>query len=55
MAQKDLIDVIDFSRLEALNVTPKTPADNVLKQGYRDQDELLVVSDADEQVGGSPI
>lgn len=49
--QKDLLDVIDFQNSEVLNSkTANSGLNNCLKQGYRDQDELFLESDADEQV-----
>lgn len=41
---------IDFSGLECLNEAPNHGVANVLKQGYREQDELYLESDTDEQV-----
>ncbi len=49
---KDLIDLIEWPALEVLNLRGDT-APNALKQGYRDQDELVLESDADEQVSSS--
>jgi len=46
----DLLDKITFSGCEALNKTSSTSIDNVLKQGLRDQDTLLLESDADDQL-----
>lgn len=50
MAQKDLLDAIDFSALECLNEQPSHSAANVLKQGYREDDGLYLESEADEQL-----
>ncbi|KXZ54107.1 hypothetical protein GPECTOR_5g21 [Gonium pectorale] len=47
---KDLLEHIDFASLECLNHAPGHGADNVLKQGYREQDELYLESDTDEQL-----
>jgi hypothetical protein len=49
-AAKDLLDFIDWSQVECLNEDPKHPAANALKQGYREQDDLVLASDADEQL-----
>ncbi len=43
----DLVDEIDWSACEVLNATGSLQ--NVLKQGLRDQEGLLLESDADEQ------
>mmetsp|Transcript_14766 Transcript_14766/g.36840 ORF Transcript_14766/g.36840 Transcript_14766/m.36840 type:complete len:172 (-) Transcript_14766:473-988(-) len=49
--QKDLLDVIDFNSSEVLNSkNANAGLNNCLKQGYRDQDELYLESDADEQL-----
>ncbi|PNW70683.1 hypothetical protein CHLRE_17g730250v5 [Chlamydomonas reinhardtii] len=50
MAAKDLLEHIDFSGLECLNEAPNHGVANVLKQGYREQDELYLESDTDEQL-----
>ncbi|GFR46748.1 hypothetical protein Agub_g8373 [Astrephomene gubernaculifera] len=47
---KDLLEHIDFSSLECLNEAPGHGADQVLKQGYREQDGLYLESDTDEQL-----
>eukprot|EP00798_Chlamydomonas_sp_ICE-L_P004154 gene4154-14252_t len=49
-SNKDLLDAIDFTCLECLNEKPEKNAANAIKQGYRDQDELFLESDADEQL-----
>ena len=46
-AMVDLVDEIDWSACEVLNATGSLQ--NVLKQGLRDQEGLLLESDADEQ------
>ena len=43
----DLVDEIDWSACEVLNATGSLQ--NVLKQGLRDQEGMLLESDADEQ------
>lgn len=48
---KDLLEFIEFQSLECLNETKPGSVANVLKQGYREDDGLLLESDADEQVG----
>lgn len=47
---KDLLEHIDFSTLECLNEAPNHVAALALKQGYREQDELFLESDTDEQL-----
>ncbi|KAG2487672.1 hypothetical protein HYH03_013673 [Edaphochlamys debaryana] len=47
---KDLLEHIDFASLECLNEAPGHGVANVLKQGYREQDELFLESDTDEQL-----
>ncbi|EFJ42379.1 hypothetical protein VOLCADRAFT_109365 [Volvox carteri f. nagariensis] len=47
---KDLLDHIDFSSLECLNEAPNHGAALAMKQGYREQDELYLESDTDEQL-----
>lgn len=51
-AMTDLEGSINWSRCEILNTTKPGPhcVDSLLKQGYRDQEEMLVESDADEQL-----
>mmetsp|Transcript_6395 Transcript_6395/g.17061 ORF Transcript_6395/g.17061 Transcript_6395/m.17061 type:complete len:168 (+) Transcript_6395:75-578(+) len=46
----DLCDYISYQSLECLNQRPEKPAGNALKQGYRDQEDLVLESDADEQL-----
>ncbi|PNH10353.1 hypothetical protein TSOC_002935 [Tetrabaena socialis] len=47
---KDLLEHIDWSQLECLNEQGLHTATNALKQGYREQDELYLESDTDEQL-----
>ena len=47
---KDLLEFIEWSSLECLNETKQGSVANVLKQGYREDDGLVLESDADEQV-----
>jgi len=49
-AMVDLEDKIDWAKCEALNKTNQSSLQNVLKQGLRDQEMLLLESDADEQL-----
>ena len=50
-AMTDLESSISWSGCEVLNATkPADAAGSLLKQGLRDQAEMLVVSDADEQL-----
>lgn len=46
----DLSQHIDWSSVECLNAKPGTSIENVLKQGYREDDALLLQSDTDEQL-----
>lgn len=46
----DLEDCILWDSCECLNRTPKSSVANILKQGLRDQEMLLLESDADEQL-----
>ena len=46
-AMVDLVDEIDWSACEVLNATGSLK--NVLQQGLRDQEGMLLESDADEQ------
>lgn len=48
--QKDLIEQIDFGHVECLNENPDRPWSYALKQGYREDDGLVLESDADEQL-----
>ncbi len=52
-APKDLLESIDWSMTECLNC--KGDPGNALKQGYREQDELYLETDADEQVSSSTV
>lgn len=49
-AMVDLEDVIAWDACECLNRTPKSAVTNILKQGMREQEALLLESDADEQL-----
>ena len=51
-AMVDLVDEIDWSACEVLNATGSLQ--NVLKQGLRDQEGMLLESDADEQATALP-
>ena len=46
----DLADHIDWSACEVLNAAGSSSVRNVLEQGLRDQQEMLLESDADEQL-----
>lgn len=46
----DLEDQIVWDSCEALNRTSKSSMGNILKQGLRDQAEMVLESDADEQL-----
>uniref|UniRef100_A0A061S3X8 Pith domain-containing protein n=1 Tax=Tetraselmis sp. GSL018 TaxID=582737 RepID=A0A061S3X8_9CHLO len=46
----DLLDYIDWSSVECLNQQPGKELSNALKQGYRENDELYLESDTDEQL-----
>ncbi|XP_030442208.1 PITH domain-containing protein At3g04780 isoform X1 [Syzygium oleosum] len=48
--QVDLSDFIDWSGVECLNQSATHSLPNALKQGYREDDGLLLESDADEQL-----
>ncbi|GLT32706.1 hypothetical protein SLA2020_073520 [Shorea laevis] len=48
--QVDLLDFIDWSRVECLNQSSSHSLANALKQGYREDDGLNLESDADEQL-----
>ena len=50
MAQRDLLELIEFSSLECLNQQPAHGIENALKQGYREDDGLYLESDTDEQL-----
>jgi len=49
-AMTDLLEEIDWAACEVLNAVSKDGVGRVMKQGLRDQAELLLESDADEQV-----
>ena len=51
-AMVDLADHIEWSSSEVLNAAGSSSLQNVLKQGTREQKEMLLESDADEQVSG---
>lgn len=46
----DLEEWVHWDACDCLNRTPKSSIANILKQGLRDQQELLLESDADEQL-----
>lgn len=51
MAQpKDLMEFIDYSCLECLNQNPSHTVANAIKQGYREDDGLLLESDEDAEL-----
>ncbi|GAB4855402.1 hypothetical protein Ancab_024025 [Ancistrocladus abbreviatus] len=49
-SQVDLIDFVDWSGVECLNQSSSHSLSNALKQGYREDDGLILESDADEQL-----
>mmetsp|Transcript_25317 Transcript_25317/g.75209 ORF Transcript_25317/g.75209 Transcript_25317/m.75209 type:complete len:198 (+) Transcript_25317:48-641(+) len=49
-AMTDLVDEIQWSSCECLNAASKDGLGRVMKQGLRDQEDLLLESDADEQL-----
>ena len=49
-AMVDLADHIEWSSSEVLNAAGSSSLQNVLKQGMREQKEMLLESDADEQL-----
>jgi hypothetical protein len=49
-AMVDLADHIEWSSSEVLNAAGSSSLQNVLKQGTREQKEMLLESDADEQL-----
>ena len=49
-AMVDLVDEISWSGCEVLNAAKKESLGNALKQGLRDQELMIVESDADEQL-----
>ncbi|KAL5730972.1 hypothetical protein ACHQM5_003743 [Ranunculus cassubicifolius] len=48
--QVDLLDFIDWTGVECLNYKPNHSMANALKQGYREDEGLVLESDADEQL-----
>ncbi|CAI9102635.1 OLC1v1000934C1 [Oldenlandia corymbosa var. corymbosa] len=48
--QVDLLDFVDWSSVECLNQKGANSLPNALKQGYREDDGLVLESDADEQL-----
>mmetsp|Transcript_23136 Transcript_23136/g.78786 ORF Transcript_23136/g.78786 Transcript_23136/m.78786 type:complete len:164 (+) Transcript_23136:171-662(+) len=46
----DALDLMDLGTVECLNQNPSKPWDNVLKQGYREDDGLHCETDCDEQL-----
>ncbi|KAI3784426.1 hypothetical protein L1987_43525 [Smallanthus sonchifolius] len=48
--QVDLLDFIDWTGVECLNQNTSHPLPNALKQGYREDEGLILESDADEQL-----
>ncbi|GJP43204.1 hypothetical protein CLOM_g5340 [Closterium sp. NIES-68] len=48
--QADLLDCIQWPSVECLNAKPGKDVDNALKQGYREDDGLVLESDVDEQL-----
>ncbi|GMG99611.1 hypothetical protein Nepgr_001451 [Nepenthes gracilis] len=48
--QVDLLDFVDWSGVECLNQSSSHSLFNALKQGYREDDGLILESDADEQL-----
>ncbi|XP_073027135.1 PITH domain-containing protein At3g04780 [Primulina eburnea] len=49
-SQIDLLDFVDWSGVECLNQSGSHSLPNALKQGYREDDDLNLESDADEQL-----
>ncbi|XP_073115935.1 PITH domain-containing protein At3g04780 isoform X7 [Elaeis guineensis] len=49
-SQADLVAFVDWRGVECLNQSTSHSLDNALKQGYRDDDDLHLESDADEQL-----
>jgi hypothetical protein len=47
---QDLVEEIEWTSVECLNQDDSFPAENALKSGLRDQDQMLLKSDADEQL-----
>ncbi|KAM7272407.1 hypothetical protein ACFE04_027070 [Oxalis oulophora] len=48
--QVDLLDFIDWTSIECLNQNPRHLSENAIKQGYREDEALVLESDADEQL-----
>ncbi|VFQ85914.1 unnamed protein product [Cuscuta campestris] len=48
--QVDLLDSINWPEVECLNQKTNRPISYALKQGYREDDGLSLVSDTDEQL-----
>ncbi|KAL5702204.1 hypothetical protein ACHQM5_027448 [Ranunculus cassubicifolius] len=48
--QVDLLDFIDWTGVECLNYKPNHSMANAFKQGYREDEGLVLESDADEQL-----
>ncbi|KAL0429514.1 UNVERIFIED_CONTAM: PITH domain-containing protein [Sesamum radiatum] len=48
--QVDLLDFVDWSSVECLNQKNSHSLPNALKQGYREDEGLILESDADEQL-----
>ncbi|PHU13815.1 PITH domain-containing protein [Capsicum chinense] len=48
--QIDLLDFVDWSGVECLNQNGSHTISNALKQGYREDEGLNLVNDADEQL-----
>ncbi|XP_071932193.1 PITH domain-containing protein At3g04780 isoform X2 [Coffea arabica] len=48
--QVDLLDFVDWSGVECLNQSSTHSLPNALKQGYREDEGLVLESDADEQL-----
>ncbi|KAI5676695.1 hypothetical protein M9H77_07645 [Catharanthus roseus] len=49
-SQVDLLDFVDWSSVECLNQSTTHSLPNALKQGYREDEGLVLESDADEQL-----
>lgn len=49
-SQVDLLDFVDWSGVECLNQSTTNSIPNALKTGYREDEGLVVESDADEQL-----
>merc|ERR1712224_262618 len=48
--QQDLVELINWSGVEVLNITADRSYENALKKGYRDDPGLFIESDCDEQI-----